>query len=152
MKALTLHQPWATLIAIGAKRVETRSFGMSYRGSLAIHAGKTIPEYGALACFEEPFASTLKRAGINKTSDLPTGCVVAVANLQDVVRVENVMGWITADERDFGNYEPGRFAWVLSPGVRRLETPVHVRGMQGLWTLPPLTEDMVNEQLEGTRV
>ena len=40
MKALTLTQPWATLIAVGAKRIETRSWGTSYRGRIAIHAAK----------------------------------------------------------------------------------------------------------------
>ncbi len=40
MKALTLHQPWASLIACGRKRIETRSWKTDYRGPLAIHAGK----------------------------------------------------------------------------------------------------------------
>lgn len=39
MKALTLHQPWATLVAIGAKTVETRGWATKHRGPLAIHAG-----------------------------------------------------------------------------------------------------------------
>lgn len=39
MKALTLHQPWATLVALGIKTVETRSWYTPYRGPLAIHAG-----------------------------------------------------------------------------------------------------------------
>ena len=32
MKALCLHQPWAYLVAIGAKRYETRSWKTRYRG------------------------------------------------------------------------------------------------------------------------
>lgn len=44
MKALTLHQPWASLIAVGAKTIETRSWSTSHRGALAIHAGKHRPE------------------------------------------------------------------------------------------------------------
>ena len=49
MKALTLHQPWATLVAVGEKRIETRSWSTDYRGPLAIHAGKARP-------FEVPLA------------------------------------------------------------------------------------------------
>ncbi|MHB1773386.1 MAG: ASCH domain-containing protein [Acidimicrobiales bacterium] len=41
MKALSLHQPWASLIAIGVKKVETRHWTTSYRGPLAIHAAAT---------------------------------------------------------------------------------------------------------------
>lgn len=40
MKALTLHQPWASLIAAGVKTIETRSWSTRYRGPLAVHAGK----------------------------------------------------------------------------------------------------------------
>ena len=40
MKALSLHQPWAWLVATGQKHYETRSWGTPYRGPLAIHAGK----------------------------------------------------------------------------------------------------------------
>lgn len=43
MKALTVHQPYASLIAIGAKRIETRSWSTSYRGPLAIHAAALTP-------------------------------------------------------------------------------------------------------------
>lgn len=41
MKALTLHQPWASLIALGVKTIETRSWSTKYRGRIAIHAGAT---------------------------------------------------------------------------------------------------------------
>lgn len=40
---LTLHQPWATLIALGAKTVETRGWPTKYRGPIAIHAGLARP-------------------------------------------------------------------------------------------------------------
>lgn len=43
MKALTLHQPWASLIALGYKTIETRSWATSHRGPLAIHAGTRRP-------------------------------------------------------------------------------------------------------------
>ena len=40
MKAITIIQPWATLIALGEKQFETRSWFTKHRGELAIHAGK----------------------------------------------------------------------------------------------------------------
>ncbi len=43
MKAITLWQPWASLVAIGAKTIETRSWATSYRGPLAIHAAARKP-------------------------------------------------------------------------------------------------------------
>lgn len=48
-KALTIAQPWATLAAIGAKQIETRSWQTNYRGDIAIHAGKgRLPLVGNL--------------------------------------------------------------------------------------------------------
>lgn len=46
MKALTIRQPWASLIAVGAKSIETRSWPTKYRGELLIHAGLVRPERG----------------------------------------------------------------------------------------------------------
>jgi len=43
MKAITIHQPYASLIACGAKIYETRSWATKYRGKIAIHAGKSDP-------------------------------------------------------------------------------------------------------------
>lgn len=51
MRILTLTQPWASLIAIGAKTLETRSWRTGYRGPLAIHYA---------LCHMEPFRSVLR--------------------------------------------------------------------------------------------
>ena len=40
MKCLSLWQPWASLVVIGAKRFETRSWPTNYRGPLLIHAAQ----------------------------------------------------------------------------------------------------------------
>lgn len=58
IKALTLYQPWATLIAIGAKKIETRSWDTKYRGPLAIHASKN--EKFMKLSFLDPFFKVLK--------------------------------------------------------------------------------------------
>jgi len=42
MKAITIQQPWAEMIARGLKRVENRTWRTSHRGPLAIHAGKSM--------------------------------------------------------------------------------------------------------------
>lgn len=40
MKALSLKQPWANLIASGQKTIETRLWGTDYRGELLIVSSK----------------------------------------------------------------------------------------------------------------
>ena len=38
-------------------------------------------------------------------------------------------------ERAFGNYDPGRFAWLLAD-ISPFPAPVEYRGAQGLWDVP----------------
>lgn len=40
MKALSIRQPWAWLIAAGYKDIENRSWSTKYRGRFLIHAGR----------------------------------------------------------------------------------------------------------------
>lgn len=104
-KVLTLTQPWATLVAIGAKHIETRSWPTSYRGPLLIHAAKGFGKGGMRAhkalCGTEPFCSVLNAAckqWFEARSDLrdivthpfmPMGAIVAVCELVAVLRTEN---------------------------------------------------------------
>ncbi len=42
MKAITLQQPWASLVAAGATNIVTRTWQTKYRGRLALHAAGDI--------------------------------------------------------------------------------------------------------------
>lgn len=46
MKTLTLWQPWASLVAFGEKKVETRCWQTKHRGAIAIHAAAKEPPSG----------------------------------------------------------------------------------------------------------
>lgn len=137
MKALTLTQPWASLVAIGAKAIETRGWQTKHRGELAIHAAKGFPRWAQDACYEEPFFSVLRgRLGAPDfdVSYLPLGAVVAVVELVDVVPTDHptLQHTLTADEAAFGDYAEGRHAWLLRY-PRRLVDPIPARGFQHLW-------------------
>lgn len=133
MKALSLTQPWASLVAIGAKHVETRSWQTPFRGPLAIHAAKVFPPY-ARDFAEEilPYRSLFVH-GL-RARDLPLGAIVATCRLVGCVRTE-LMWDISEQEREFGDYSPGRWAWVLEDIVR-LPEPIPARGALGLWYWP----------------
>jgi len=135
VKALSLTQPWASLVATGAKKIETRSWRTDYRGPLAIHASAEFPREARLLCFTEPFYSALKKANLNANHRpekvLSLGAIVAVCELADVqvITAANVPG---EPEGSFGEYRPGRFMWVLE-NVRRLPRPIPAKGSLGLW-------------------
>ncbi len=85
MKALSLRQPWASLIADGRKTIETRTWRTRYRGPLAIHASARPYE------------------------DLPTGGIVAVALLYGCRPMETT----DEDAACIALYD-GAYAWLLA--------------------------------------
>lgn len=144
MRVLSLTQPWATLIAIGAKSFETRSWGTSYRGPLAIHAAKGLGPIGGInglidLLMRDPFHDVLKEHEYFFTADFPRGAIVAVCTLAEVYEIHDNGLWAHhtihslpgEPERSFGNYAPGRFAWKLT-AVQALREPLPYQGAQRL--------------------
>ena len=153
MKAITLWQPWASLLACGAKMFETRGWVTKYRGPIAIHAGLSFDN-----CFEEQFGLAAHAAlkamlpGFTYMHELPRGYIIAVAELIDVWRVHVhkpgsstsriiktydehfVTGEreITDTEFLFGDFSLGRYAWEFA-NMQMLDKPIPAKGKQGLW-------------------
>ncbi len=130
--AITLMQPWASLIAVGAKRIETRGWRTSYRGPLVIHAGRTWPAYAKAFAY----TSRVVRARLGQLEAaapaIPFGAIVAVGRLVDCVPTESIITDLSEEERALGNYAPGRWAWRLAD-VRPVTPPIPARGAMGLW-------------------
>ena len=132
MKALSLTQPWATLIAVGAKRMETRIWGTSYRGPLAIHASKRMSADDRALAESQPFKTALDAHG-GAGVPLPLGCIVAVVNLVDCRRFDGHLP--PEPEASFGWYKMGRWCWMLSDAEPTLLYPA--TGRLGLWEWEP---------------
>ena len=119
MKALTIIQPWATLIASGHKMNETRSWKTNYRGEVLIHAGKNPKDY--------------TRGSIIGKATL-VNCIRINKEFRDHLKRSNPA------EYAFGDYRIGRYAWVFENPML-FEKPIPARGRQGLWNW----EDDANE-------
>lgn len=132
MKAITLWEPWATLVAYGYKRFETRGWVIRYRGPLVIHAAKRVPRLEE--CSPAPIRRALVEIGLESAADFPLGCALAVVRVTGCYRTEAVLaeGMVQGNEVFFGDYGPDRFAWRLED-LRRLARPAPLRGRQGLW-------------------
>lgn len=143
IKALSLWQPWATLVARGLKARETRHWAVDYRGPIAIHAAKTLDLAGA--------PELLCQAGLGARwwDECPLGAVVAVARLKGCARADDVVDLLSRAERAAGNYAAGRFAWRLDD-VRALADPIPLAGRQGLfnWTPPDDLADRLGPVLD----
>ena len=171
MKVLTLHQPWASLIALGVKAIETRSWSTKYRGPLAIHAGVKKPRNVWAQEPPDVYDPIAMDRYLEISEDVhgtgsflyewrgPLGAIVATCTLVDVVpiltpadvierramKAVSVLGDSLLlcerygagpivdikDQRPYGDFTPGRFAWLLA-AVVPVDPPVAFKGGQGL--------------------
>jgi hypothetical protein len=138
VKAITLTQPWATLVAIGAKRFETRSWQPSHLGRIAIHAASDMPAWAHDVVATNQAMRRLLDERQLTLEELPRGAVVAIARLRwaeptSCVYLPDMLERLGArQERELGNFGEGRWAWFLDD-VRPLREPIPARGALGLW-------------------
>lgn len=128
--ALTLWQPWASLVAWGEKQYETRGWSIRRRGLLAIHAAskrnwEVQLGIGQLVQYSPHLAQCEQQ--------LPYGAVLCIVNVVDCIPTDDEALTVGYTERKFGNYAPGRYAWRLEL-VEVFPEPIPAKGAQGLWT------------------
>ena len=177
MKAITLYQPWASLVACGAKHYETRSWAPPREligQTIAIHAAKKIDKTAAALAEELIYGqhqpggfdladkleasfegATDEMMGLFGQAVMPVGCVVCTARLDAAFQLgeaargtgvpaaavvqrivsRSMPDCFTVRYDDFGDYSPGRWAWLLRD-VRPLNPPAPAKGAQGFFNLP----------------
>lgn len=122
MKALTIKEPWATLIISGYKKYEFRSWKTNYRGKILIHAGKTL-EKAVEKRFEE----------YNLKYNM--GYIIGEAELVDCILVDEKFEQelIKINKTVYGRSRHVRnYAWKLE-NVKKYEKSIHINGKLGLW-------------------
>lgn len=127
MKVLSLTGPYATLIKIGKKRIETRSFKTNYRGELYIHASSTkIPK---------EWKNNEELMSLVKDSELSFGYIICKCKLLDCVYMDKeFLDKIKKDKLELicGDYRIGRYAWILED-IEVLDKPIFAKGKLGIW-------------------
>ena len=149
MYAITLHQPWASLIALRVKTVETRSWPAPARlmgQRIAIHSGKLLVRRPGDVIERELRA----KCGDDWRVIIPTGTVVDIAVLAGMAQVECAdlaegyavhepgaevgcaVGTGGTPIDPWGDFSPGRWLWFLDD-VEALPEPVPAVGRQSFW-------------------
>lgn len=139
IKAISLWQPWASLIAIGAKLYETRHWETPYRGPLVIHAAKRMTNEQREFCESPVVFNALKCCA----DTLPLGEIVAVVNLDMILPTHALASKLDYIERCFGDFSHGRRAWRMS-NARQVVPGITYKGRQGLFSI---TEPDILHQL-----
>jgi ASCH domain len=126
VRALSLWQPWASLVASGRKRIENRPWPTKVRGRVLIHAGKKVDD--PMGC-----AAMCARLGVPLPDErsLERGGIVGAVTIVDCV------------ERSDDPFFFGPFGFVLEDA--RPIALVPCRGMLGFFSVPPDVEARVRE-------
>lgn len=134
MKALTVQQPWAHAIFLG-KNIENRTQVWSYRGRLAIHAGKRDSARG----WESPLIRAL---GIHEggvvDGGLEYGALIGVVDLVDCHPAAGCCEpWGESEYHEHSGRLRRNITHLVLENPRLLPEPIPCRGALGLWTPPP---------------
>lgn len=132
MKAITLLQPWATLVVRGEKTIETRNWNTHHRGAILIHASKGYA--GEIVASAHSFKKRIK-----DFHTLPFGAIIGKAILTEVIRLpvhnlsDELMNQFTLEDKAFGDYSHGRYAWMLEDAIE-FTKPIKSKGSLHIWT------------------
>lgn len=129
-KAVSIWQPWASLMARGVKTIITFHQATTHRGPVAIHAARVIDLAGA------PDQLCVAALGRDWRGRLPTRAIVAVGDLVDCCPAPQLADGLTPADYAAGSFAPGRHAWVFE-NLRALRTPLPLSGRRGLFGWSP---------------
>ncbi|MEM7552601.1 MAG: ASCH domain-containing protein, partial [Cyanobacteria bacterium P01_A01_bin.84] len=132
LKAISLWQPWASLIPLGLKHYETRSWKTNYRGKLLIcsiaKSTKTQYQHYLKICNE------LKLPAWDY--NFPHGCVIAICDLVDCIEITSeFIAQQSQTEILCGDWQVGRYAWKLD-NIQPISEPFPIKGKQRLFNVP----------------
>lgn len=123
-----MTEPFATLIKEKTKSVETRSWKTNYRGPLYIHASMTKISKNDLE--DKKLMSLIENKNMN------FGNIICKCDLVDCIYMtkEYVIEMKDHNYQEYicGEYEEGRYAWVLD-NITPLEIPIKAKGQLGIW-------------------
>lgn len=134
MKVLSVRQPWAWALIHGGKDVENRNWHTSFRGRLAIHAGKAFDMSASDwidfrgGWYEEPFTGMAEAFGeIGSTNDI-RGAIIGTVDVHDCVRDALCDSQWKAEGDE-------AYCWLVR-NPKALRDPIPMKGQLGLWDVP----------------
>lgn len=138
MKALSIKQPWASLIAHGIKDIENRTWKTHFRGKIYIHASgvpsgritQLLTELQLDVCFEETDFRFLD-------TTLIKSAIIGEVDIVDCV-INHPSIWAEkSDWQEVGWTEKQIYNWVLANPVLYDKPILNVKGKLSFWEFDP---------------
>ncbi|XP_077240318.1 uncharacterized protein LOC143881209 isoform X2 [Tasmannia lanceolata] len=133
---LTMHQPWASLLVHGIKRIEGRSWPAPMRGRLWIHAAGKVPDPATIEAMEVFYREIYAANGITNLKfpeHYPVSRLLGCVEVVGCIKCEELVGWEEVPEgvRLEGQTD---FCWLCEQ-PQKLLIPFEMRGYQGVYNL-----------------
>ncbi|CAM9496185.1 unnamed protein product [Ectocarpus sp. 12 AP-2014] len=140
---LTMHQPWASLLVAGIKRVEGRSWPTEHRGILWVHAAAKEPNPAEVRAVEDQYRSIYAVDGISDKlclpTSYPTSCLLGCV---DIVGCLPKAEFQAAEDIPLGPKLESQSEFVfLCQDPRQLVLPFSLSGQHQLWKLDKPTRE-----------
>lgn len=139
---LTMHQPWASLLVHGIKRIEGRSWPSPIRGRLWIHAAGKVPDQATIKAMEDFYTEIYAVNGITDLKfpeNYPVSRLLGCVEVVGCVTLDDLRCWEEVPE---GVRLEGQtnFCWLCEQ-PQKLIVPFEMRGYQGVYNLERKTFD-----------
>ncbi|KAL9225191.1 hypothetical protein vseg_001141 [Gypsophila vaccaria] len=133
---LTMHQPWASLLIHGIKRVEGRSWPSPITGRLWIHAASKVPEPETIKAMEDFYREIYAVNGITDIKfpeNYPISRLLGCVEVVGCIKCEELQCWEEVPEgvRLEGQTD---YCWLCEQ-PKKLIIPFEMRGRQGVYNL-----------------
>ncbi|XP_051129194.1 uncharacterized protein LOC127250082 [Andrographis paniculata] len=133
---LTMHQPWASLLVYGIKRIEGRSWPAPIRGRLWIHAAGKVPEPETIKAMEDFYREIYATNGITDITfpeHYPVSRLLGCVDVVGCVTCDELVSW--EDVPSSVRLEGQTALCWLCEKPQKLIVPFEMRGYQGVYNL-----------------
>lgn len=138
MKAITVKQPWASLIVEGIKDIENRTWPTKFRGRVLVHAGASPVKFNALGDILTQQQFDILKGNVNPFIGNYLGAIIGSVEIVDCV-INHPSIW--ADKTSIGKCYPMPviYNWILANPIK-FNKPIPAKGKLSFW-------DFADEQL-----
>ena len=129
MKALSIKQPWASLIAYGIKNIENRTWKTKFRGKIYIHSSAKF----AFRDFDGMLDDNQLKLAKELNCVLHTSAIIGEVDIIDCV-INHSSIWAEESEFNLG-FEDDKiiYNWVLANPVLYEKPILNVKGKLSFW-------------------